>query len=129
MSLGLHVKSQEACAQSLVQPEEDVPVVVDEEQVVSVVTRAQLLSCQIAEQQFGLYRASRYTVVLLRGSFIHLGILFILLFLLGVGQHAPLREKQVGDEVVNDLLDLVFVLFLDAGLSLDMVDDESGGIL
>lgn len=107
------------------QSQEDVPVVVDVEEVVGVVASAQLLCRRVSEQQLGLGRtpAARDTVVLFGSAFLQIHLLFVLLFLY-VRELAPLREQHVGDEVVDDLFDLVFILLLDAGLPLDVVDDE-----
>lgn len=125
LSLRLPVQPQQARAQRLVKSQEDVPVVVDVEEVVGVVAAAQLLRRRVAEQQLGLggAPAAGDTVVLFGSALLQVHLLFLLL-LFHVGKLAPLREQHVGDEVVHDLLDLVFVLLLNACLPLDVVDDE-----
>lgn len=129
LPLGLGVQTQEARAQRLVQPQEDVPVVVGVEEVVGVVARAQLLSRRAGEQEFGLAGTPAHTVVLLGASLVELGVFLVLVFFLGVRECASLREQHVRDEVLDHLLDLVLVLFLDAGLSLDVVDDQGSSVL
>lgn len=129
LPLRLAVQSQQARAQRLVQSQEDVPVVVDVEEIVGFVAAAQLLRCCVAEQQLGLggAPASRDAVVLFGGAFLKINLLFLLL--LHIGQLAPLREQHVRDKVVDDLLDLVFVFLLNTGLPLDVVDDERRCVL
>ena len=46
-----------------------------------------------------------------------------------VRQLAPPHIQQIGQEVVDDLLDAVLVLALYGGLPLDVVDDEGGGVV
>lgn len=57
LSLCLPVQPKQTRTQRLVQSQEDVPVVVDVEEVIGVVTSTQLLRRRIAEQQLGLGRA------------------------------------------------------------------------
>lgn len=111
------------------QPQKDVPVVVDIEEVVSIVAATQLLRCRVAEQKLGLggAPAAGDAVVFFGSAFLQIHLLF--LFLLYIGELTPLREQHVGDEVVDDLLDLIFVLLLNAGLPLDVVDDERCSVL
>lgn len=131
LTLRLRVDAQKPRTQSLVQPQEDVPVVVDVEEIVSIVRGAQLLGCRAAEKELRLGgaspRAAAHTVVLLSSTFIQLCLL--LLFLLHVGQLPTLGEQHVGDEMMDHLLDLVLVLFLNAGLPLDVMDDECSSVL
>ncbi|TNN58823.1 hypothetical protein EYF80_030972 [Liparis tanakae] len=140
LPLRLAVDAQQAGAQDVVQAQEDVPVVVDEEHVVGVVGAAQLLGRRrAAEQQLGLGGAGARQAVGLLGSVgVGLGgvlvVVVVLLVLVGVlllhvGELAAPREQHVGDEVVDDLLDLVLVLLLDAHLPLHVVDDERRGVL
>ena len=132
--LRLAVEAQQPRAEHLVEPQEDVPVVVAVQQVVGVVQPPQLLGPRAAEQQLGLAGSTpRQAVVLLNGLavcrhcrrcrllFVLVLFLVVILFL-GVRELAAPREQHVGDEVVDDLLDLVLVLLLDAHLSLDVVD-------
>lgn len=130
LPLRLAVQSQQARAQRLVQSQEDVPVVVDVEEIVGFVAAAQLLCCCVAEQQLGLggAPAAGDAVVLFGGAFLEIHLLFLLL-LLHIRQLTPLREQHVRDEVVDDLLDLVFVFLLNTGLPLDVVDDERRCVL
>lgn len=117
------------------QPEEDVPVVIHVEQVVRIVAGAKPLSCGRAEKHFGLggapARSSRQPVVLLGRPLVevHVFVVAVIVVFLRVRQHPPLGEEHVGDEVVDDLLDLVFVVLVDAALSFHVVDDQSGGVL
>lgn len=111
-------------------PQEDVPVVVDVEEVVCIVAATQLLRRRVAEQKLGLGGATAAgdAVVFFGSAVLQIHLLFLLL-LFHIGELAPLREQHVGDEVVDDLLDLVFVLLLNAGLPLDVVDDERCSVL
>lgn len=129
LPLSLGVQTQETRAQRLVQAQEDVPVVVDEEEVVGIVTGAQLLSWRVGKKELGFAGAPGYTVVLFGASFVELDVLLFFFFLLSVRQSTSLREEHIRDEVVHYLLDLVLVFFLDAGLSLDMVDNQGSGVL
>lgn len=116
----------------MVQPEKDVPVVIHIEQIIRVLAGAKPLSRGCAKQQFGLCRAatncSRQPVVFLRRPLVEVHVFLVVLFL-SVRQHPSLGEEHVGDEVIDDLLNLVFVLFVDTALAFHMVDDERSRVL
>lgn len=128
--LRLAVDPQQAGTEDVVKAKEDVPVVVDEEQVVDVVGAPQFLSCRAAEQELRLGGAAAgQTVVLLGAVLVRLHVVPFLLLFLQVGELAALREQEVRNEVVDDLFDLKLVFLLDADLPFDVMDDEAGSIL
>lgn len=157
LSLSLSVHLQQPRAQSLVQPQEEVPVIVDEEQVVDAVllllqlqlflllhpvrrrtsppprlavhlllTPWRLSSCRCSlSSSFSLRHRHRGR---LRQRSCHspdpvLSLNLLVRPVLGVAQLTAPGEEQVGDEVVDDALDLVLVLFVNGGLTLHMIDD------
>lgn len=129
--LSLPVDSQQTRTEDVVKTKEDIPVVVHKEQVIGVIRASQLLSCRVAEEELGLgWAAAWQAIVLLGAVLVHLHVFLLLFFLLlHVRELASPREQQVRDEVVDDLLDLVLVFFLDAHLSFDVMDDEGSGVL
>lgn len=83
LSLCLPVQPKQTRAQRLMQPQEDVPVVVDVEEVIGIVTSTQLLRRCVAEQQLRLGRAPAAgdAIVLFGGAFLQIHLLLFLLLL------------------------------------------------
>lgn len=133
LPLGLPVDSEQPRAEDLVKTKEDVPVVVDEEQIIGIIDAPQLLGPCVAEEELGLGRAAAawQAVVLLGAILVHLQVIFLLLFVLflHIRELTPPCKQHVRDEVVDDLFDLVLVFLLDAHLPLDMVNDQGSGVL
>lgn len=139
LPLGLVEDAQQPRTQDLVQPQEHIPVVVGVEEVVGLVAVAAGAAlgrrAAAAEQQLGTLPTARCRRAIgpLGGAaiFARLTVLlfFFLLLFLSIGELATARKEHVRQKVIDDLLDLVLVVLLNAGLPLDMVDDEAGSVL
>ncbi|TNN89275.1 hypothetical protein EYF80_000563 [Liparis tanakae] len=171
LPLCLPVNPQQPRAQGLVQPQEEIPVVVDEEKVVDAVHLLLVFRFRVAQVDFlpgytgtrlhgrrswggrgGACRLARatggggglrvcrlrwaaasppgLTIELLLGLGLVLGLFNLLICpVFSITELAAAGEEQVGDKVLDDALDVVFVVFVDGGLPFDVVDDERGSVL